>query len=126
MNTTVEPTPCVGKWELFDSTHPADHNEARQYCLACPLLEKCRADLRTATSSAYSVAYGPCGTWAGELVGRNVRSARQIAAEDSLFTEADARAAHAAWTRGERSDWAVRGERTYQRRRVRTNRGAAA
>lgn len=117
--------PCAGKWDLFDSTAPADHLQARTLCWRCPMLEECRANLRAATTTAYSRAWGPAGTWAGELVGRDTRHADRIVAEDAMFDTDEARRAHAAWSGGDGSDWARIGERVYQRRRGRNRRGVA-
>lgn len=124
--------PCAGKWELFDSTHPVDHLEAREYCLRCPLLEKCRTELEAATRDAYSADYGPCGTWAGQVVGRSVRSASRVGEEEAAFDTATALAAHAVWERTppeQRDDLPdeIRvGERVYQRRRKSSQRRRAA
>lgn len=41
---------------------------------------------------------------------------------DGEWTPEERRAAHAAWTRGERDLWAVEGERAYQRARSRQRR----
>ena len=57
----------------------------------------------------------PEGTWAGELIGYR-RNSRHLAIEEEMFTDDEARAAHAAWARGDRSHRAGIGERVYQRR----------
>jgi hypothetical protein len=48
--------------------------------------------------------------------------AQRLAIEDSMFTEDEAREAHAAWGRGIRDDRARIGERVYQRIRARRQR----
>ncbi len=111
--------PCAGRYELFDSIEPVDHAEARAYCLTCPLLDACRKRLQEATRDAYSAVYGPAGTWAGELIGGNIRTRREQASEEAMFDDDLAREAHAAFTRGERGDMVRIGERVYQRRKKR-------
>jgi hypothetical protein len=69
---------CVGQYALFDSTHPADHAEARDLCARCPALLPCALLLRevqTATLGVRSAGGGPAGTWAGKLVGKPKRHA---------------------------------------------------
>ena len=68
--------PCIGQYELFDSTWPADHKHAKKLCTECPALLACRELLReeqricrTLTASGG----GPTGTWAGRLVGKPQR-----------------------------------------------------
>lgn len=65
-------TPCYGKWELFDSTDPADHQVAKAICATCPLLVGCM-ELLAETQRTASTAGGPEGTWAGQYLvsGRN-------------------------------------------------------
>ena len=53
---------CVGQHELFDSTDPADHVQARALCRDCPAIDWCRAQIPP--GSAF-----PSGTWAGRLYG---------------------------------------------------------
>jgi hypothetical protein len=55
-------TPCAGLSWLFDSTHPADHLDAREHCLRCPIREDCLA-----RADRWSV-----GTWGGLLFGAPV------------------------------------------------------
>lgn len=118
--------PCAGRSALFDSTFPTDHAEAAAICRACPLIDGCRellAETRRAWGSGEN--YGPRGTWAGELIGKTdplslgARDPRRIAAEDAMFTPTTARAAHAAYQAGDRSDHTRLGERYYQRHRKR-------
>ena len=59
--------PCVGKWELFDSTNPSDHAEAKALCDTCPTLNWCATELEKVRRAAYP-EFGPEGTWAGQLV----------------------------------------------------------
>lgn len=105
---------CVGKWWLFDSTNPSDHLEARELCAGCPMRLEC--------SQTVATTQGAEGTWAGRLYGATARARRKY--EDTQFTDEEARAAHAAWTRAKPSqrtrfgvgDRVVTGERVYQRR----------
>ena len=106
--------PCTGKHEIFDSTHWLDHRMASAICADCPMIEACRD--RLAETRELSVYGGdPEGTWAGELIGYR-RNSRHLLIEEEMFSDADARAAHAAWNRGDRSHRAGIGERVYQRR----------
>lgn len=116
------PTPCFGKSELFDSTHEADHKEARALCRVCPELAKCKAELR-AVSKAAANGGGPEGTWAGKLVGprpaRRNLTPEEIAEQDALYTDAEMREAHRQHNRGIRTEWALTGHRVYERSRKR-------
>lgn len=120
---------CAGKWELFDSTDFFDHRQARRICISCPLIEQCRATLRDTRARALDAANGPRGTWAGELVGSAVPNAHRLAAEEAMFNEVEAKAAHAKWAHTPASlrdtlpDRIALGERVYQRR---TKRNATA
>jgi hypothetical protein len=68
------------------------------------------------------------GTWAGRLYGATARSRMRM--EETMFTDDEARAAHAAWTRADPAqrtrsglgDRIVMGERVYQRRASRNRR----
>lgn len=115
--------PCAGMWDLFDSTDWFDHRRAKQLCDTCPMIAACRESLAEARSTQYSAYYGPRGTWAGELLGTDERRSQiRVATEEQMFTDAEARAAHAAWARTpkeQRHDLSDRiriGERVYQRR----------
>jgi hypothetical protein len=58
---------CDGKYDLFESTSPADHEAASALCLdECPLLSQC-AELLQDTQRTWPG--GPRGTWAGQLLG---------------------------------------------------------
>lgn len=115
---------CVGKSALFDSTHPADHIEAKALCDACPAIEACRR-LRDDTRRGSGYAQASLeGTWAGELYGGRRLTVRKIA-EDAAYTEEEARRCAAAWSRGERSEYLRVGRRVYERRGDRRRRGAA-
>lgn len=61
---------CAGKWELFDSTHLADHRRAAEFCAICPMRAKCRNLLAEArrTQTIAGAGNGPQGTWAGKLI----------------------------------------------------------
>jgi hypothetical protein len=119
--------PC-GKHVLFDSTHPACHVEARALCLECPMLALCRDRLDAARKDALSGKdYGPQGTWAGQLVGAGPRiTAARARAEEAMFTGDELRAGHSAYVRGDRDERTRMAERIYQRKRVRSPKGAAA
>lgn len=120
--------PCTGLHELFESTYDDDHRKARTLCAECPMRAECAATLAEVQADAYSATYGPAGTWAGRLVGSRavVRKAETLAAEERMFNDAEARAAHAAFVRGERDDRAVIGERVYQRRMKRVQKAHRA
>lgn len=62
---------CVGRWELFDSDDPDDHEYAKALCEACPVLEACRRELDRAMADALYAGFGPTGTWAGLYIGRH-------------------------------------------------------
>ena len=107
-------TPCQGRSWLFESTNPTDHLEAATHCRTCPALDWCREWTKqsiTATNREGAIE----GTWAGELYG-GTPGALRILREDRMFTDEEARDAHAAFVRGERSSRVRVGERTYQRR----------
>jgi hypothetical protein len=110
--------PCAGKWALFDSTDIRDHHEARTLCHTCPAVAACLTALRTARADALAGdKYGPAGTWAGQLLG--VTRQTRAAAEEAMFGEDDARAAHARYAAGSRDPKDATGERVYQRRKKR-------
>jgi hypothetical protein len=70
---------CVGLWWLFDSTHEADHRDAKAMCAECPVLTSCATNLREtqiATAGTSRAGGGPVGTWAGKLIGRSGRGSR--------------------------------------------------
>lgn len=111
-------TPCAGQWVLFDSTEPADHHKARDLCATCPLLLQCAMTAKTMRDKE--------GTWAGKLYG-DVGPLRR-AREDQGWTDMEARAARAAFNRGERDERTREGNRVYERRKVaarRARRGVA-
>ena len=128
--------PCTGQHALFDSTDVTDHLKAREICAGCPLIEACRENVADILANAGYYGH-PEGTWAGELqlsgrYGRSVirNHAREMRTqqkmfEESLYTDDDARAAHAAYTRGDRGQWASVGHKVYQRRAKRRQRVAA-
>ena len=121
--------PCAGQWDLFDSTDPLDHLEAKTLCQRCDMRLEC-ADLfrKVKKDSLGGKDYGPRGTWAGELIDPNVRrraSAATVAAEANLFTDDELKAGHSAYLRGEREASVVRRERIYQRSRKRRRKEAA-
>lgn len=113
--------PCAGLWMLFDSTNSVDHMEARAICKGCHMRDKCAdlANIERRDSHGRSLL---TGTWAGHLYGAN--SKERISIEDGMFTEAEARKAHAAWMRAKPinrnrhgvGELVVIGERVYQRR----------
>lgn len=117
--------PCAGKWDLFDSTDLADHEEAVQLCAACPMKLECRIMLETARAVADSGGR-PTGTWAGTLVGSARVKAERMAVEEAMFTDEQALAAHRAHKAGRRDKQTRIGERVYERRRTRRARAARA
>lgn len=57
---------CRDRSDLFDSTDPDDHADAKALCAACPVLVACaRALAEARTAGAYAC---PVGTWAGQLL----------------------------------------------------------
>lgn len=114
---------CAGQWWLFDSTHLADHIQARAICAECPMRRECAQTVATLR--------GAEGTWAGRLYGSTSRERKRY--EEAMFSDADARAAHAAWVRAEPADRnragvgdrVVTGERVYQARSKRNRRAVA-
>ena len=115
--------PCAGRWEMFDSTDVTDHRQARALCSTCPMLTHCRSELEAATADAHEgVKYGPRGTWAGVLIGAPKTTARRAQIEEEMFTEAEAREAHAKYAAGFRDARTMVGERVYNRRNKRANR----
>lgn len=139
MNLTLATLPdpdakaaCIGQHELFDSTDPADHAEAAKLCSVCPLAGTvCRALLEETRSNAYNRANGPLGTWAGELLSpratqRRPVSRKRLDAEEAMFTDAEALAAHRAFSKGGTSERTLTGERVYQRRMKRAQKARRA
>lgn len=118
------PAPCAGLHDLFDSVHPVDHNRAREVCLSCPLIDACARRLDEVLLAARSGG-GPEGTWAGQLVldqGRGtvrhlaaITRTERLRAEEARYTDLSARQAHAAHSKGDRSEWAITGHRVYDR-----------
>lgn len=62
--------PCIGRWELFDSNHADDHEQARQLCGRCPHQIACDQRLRECIKDQWGT--NPGGTWAGRLSGRPI------------------------------------------------------
>lgn len=110
--------PCTGKWDLFDSTDPRKHTEARALCASCPMLQECYERLQL--SLQVDTSARPRGTWAGMLLGRGSESLvdrrDRVAREDAIYSEREALDAHNAYSRGERGAWAVIGHRVWDRR----------
>ena len=75
MSTRVRP--CFGQIQLFESTKPADHARAREFCLRCPDIDWCDGELQRTLADTYGTDGGPRGTWAGRLIGQR-RTARAI------------------------------------------------
>ena len=114
--------PCAGQWVLFDSTDPHDHVKAARLCGVCPMRAECAARLESARNKSHRPAseYGPAGTWAGHLVGAGPRvSVERAKAEEAMFTDAELREAHNAFSKGIRTDRIRMAERIYQRNRKR-------
>lgn len=127
MSTTP---PCVGLHRIFDSVDTADHRRAKELCDACPIIDACRTRLAETQAEA-TKPYGlPAGTWAGQYLDpysrrRNPNCAERWAAEDAAYDDDAAKAAHVAHVQGDRSEWALTGERVYGRRAKRAQRRAA-
>ncbi len=122
-------SPCAGQSRLFDSTLLTDHMEAAKLCATCPMIAECQERLEECASSWEGRSGGPEGTWAGQLIiAGKVATYRvmRIDVEERLFSDEDARRAHAAFWRGLRDDWTTAGERTYQRRSERRQRAVRA
>lgn len=105
---------CVGQWDLFDSTAPADHIKAAALCATCPALAACeqrRAWCEDDLASKVELV----GTWAGLLHGGRANELRMYR-EDRMFNDDEARRAHTAWVRGDKTDRNRIGELVYQRR----------
>lgn len=68
---------CAGRWELFNSTHFADHKRAAEFCAVCPMRRECNETLLAAQREKPipGAKYGPSGTWAGKLL--NPRQGKQ-------------------------------------------------
>lgn len=116
--------PCTGLHELFDSNQPADHMEAAAICRDCPVRLACHDRLQQAIRDAPlgGKDYGPQGTWAGRLVGGEVKpraSVKTVEAERDLFTTDQLREGHRLYGRGDRTDEVMQMERIYQRNRKR-------
>ena len=110
--------PCNGQSVIFDSTDVRDHAIARAICATCPMLAACRKRLEDVKADSLA-DYGPRGTWAGELFGRPQTARHRAQAEEAMFTEAEAREAHARHEAGFRDARTVTGERVYNRRKKR-------
>lgn len=121
--------PCAGRSWTFDSTDYGDHLEARKICAECPLAPQCRVDVREEASrrTKGDIPGGcPEGTWGGELWinGRLIpahkpEGAQRRMYEEQLYDEGAALRAHSAFNRGDRTEWAVTGNRVWERRRGR-------
>lgn len=125
MSTTPS---CAGRYELFDSTDVRDHLVAITYCDTCPVRDWCEQRTQAAKDAAPGWIHGAAlvGTWAGVLYG-NANDPVRIASEDAMFTDAEAREAHKAYSHhGDRSDRARIGERVYSRRKRRNQKADAA
>ena len=110
-------TPCAGRWDLFDSTDRDRHLEARALCAQCPALSWC-AQRAEVLRRQHSYCRPLTGTWAGVLYGRPTGRQPNLEPQDEPdYTDAELRAFHAAWGRGERTPENELGERIYQRRR---------
>jgi hypothetical protein len=57
---------CAGETELFESTAPAAHYEAKRLCKVCPIFIQCQTILQ---DTQRTWPGGPRGTWAGQLYG---------------------------------------------------------
>ncbi|KRV48796.1 hypothetical protein AQ490_23280 [Wenjunlia vitaminophila] len=51
------PTPCAGRWELFDTATPEHQDEAARLCARCPVRDACAAHAGSTRE--------PAGIWAG-------------------------------------------------------------
>lgn len=66
-----EPTPCSGKWALFDSTNRADHREAKALCEQCPVVASCAEHAKNVKRAAIRAENSITGTWSGRLYGHD-------------------------------------------------------
>lgn len=80
---------CRGRSALWDSNDLYDHQEAAAECAICPALDACRtllretqADIGTAMQAAGG---GPCGTWAGELIGKGGPKRAECGTDSGYF-----------------------------------------
>lgn len=129
--------PCYGQHVLFDSVDRDAHRVAKELCDTCPIRDTLCLNLLLHTER-------PQGTWAGKLVdptgtltGADValdathdRSKTRMGAEEDAYSDEEAYEAGKAHRRGERSPWAIAGNRVWVRRRyharVRAKAAAAA
>lgn len=56
---------CAGDWDIFDSSDPLDHADAKAICNACPVILQC-AEM-AARLARQPIDKRPVGTWAGTL-----------------------------------------------------------
>lgn len=63
-----QPTPCLGRSDLFDATDLTSHRRAKELCGVCPAINACRANLLETRRNQIIAGYGPEGTWAGLLL----------------------------------------------------------
>lgn len=114
-----KPTPCAGKWELFDSREMSDHFEAAMLCRTCPAQLACADNLLDVQRADKALGGSPEGTWAGQLMGgrsgvrppsqcgtesgyRRHHRAREIPCEDCKNASTDASRARAQKRKRER------------------------
>lgn len=122
--------PCQDNPELWESTNPWDHVEARIGCRKCDHLLPCRL-LYLDVLAASDPGGRPAGTWAALFF--DSRGQQKQAPDGdrppSDYTEEQARAAHSQYVfnrrnRKPQTEWVVMGERAYQRN-VKQSRRAA-
>lgn len=101
-------TPCAGLHELFDSTEPVDHMQAKAICKTCPVIDWCRTQVPPSTRF-------PAGTWAGRLYREKPVPINQVACRqcEAMFPSTGASRGRKAYC----SDECRRAARSEQQRR---------
>lgn len=76
--------PCFNQPHLFESTKPADHEQAKRFCARCDDIDWCRGELAKAQAFCTTEpSTRPSGTWAGELIGTVTPEQRARQAESN-------------------------------------------
>lgn len=61
-------TPCMDKFDIFDSSNPLDHLSAEELCLSCPAFVECQGNQPpTVRARSNGTRSGFTGTWASRL-----------------------------------------------------------
>lgn len=67
-----EHAPCVGLWNLFDSTRPDHHASAAKKCATCPVIAACERRRDDLLAGSRTTELNTVGTWAGQLLSPGV------------------------------------------------------